>query len=312
MRSNTKKLLIALLGPFALTACSSSPVRILEDPARAVNSVTFTSAGDSIVTAGIDGGVRVLTVRDGQVIQKLGGHSGPVWGVSVSPRGDVASASNGGELWLSSLRGGDHLAVEGASGVVRAVAFASTGDIGVGTDGGVGMVRMANRPPTLAAHGDWKEWVYSVAFSPRGDLIVAGCGDGVGRIYGARNGKLIAQLVGHKEPIYGVAFSPTEAVVATACLDGKVRLWSATDGMFLKELDAHKDAALCVAFSSDGSAVISGGRDGVVRFFARKDGTLLRELVHGSEVRTLAISPRGDLIATAGGGSSIKLWKAKD
>jgi hypothetical protein len=68
--------------------------------------------------------------------------------------------------------------------------------------------------------------------------------------------------------------------------------------------------------SPDGRTVATGDFDGEVILWDVASGDPLQLLDNGGEVRTLAFSPDGQLLASAGGGvdpdSSIKLWRVSD
>ena len=80
----------------------------------------------------------------------------------------------------------------------------------------------------------------------------------------------------HPRTLQSFAWSPAAAVIATGCLDGVVRLWDAGSGELIVALEGH--APLTESF------IVDGG------------------------VRHLAFSPRGDLLASAGGDHSVILW----
>jgi hypothetical protein len=68
--------------------------------------------------------------------------------------------------------------------------------------------------------------------------------------------------------------------------------------------------------SPDGQTVATGDFDGEVILWDVASGDPLRTLSNGGEVRTLAFSPDGQMLASAGGGvdpdSTIKLWRVSD
>lgn len=53
-----------------------------------VTSVAFKPGGQSIVTASIDGSVKVFEKFNGMLIYDLNGHHGPIYSMGISLRGD--------------------------------------------------------------------------------------------------------------------------------------------------------------------------------------------------------------------------------
>ena len=69
------------------------------------------------------------------------------------------------------------------------------------------------------------EGVYSVAFSPDGNMIACGSGDGAVHLWDVHTGEQIATLAGHLERVWSVAFSPDGKTLASGSDDGTVLLW---------------------------------------------------------------------------------------
>jgi WD40 repeat protein len=78
--------------------------------------------------------------------------------------------------------------------------------------------------------------------------------------------------------------------------------------------------AYCAAFSPDGSRIVLGSAHvvplfnyhgaGVIRIVDATSGRILKHIgdAHKRGVESLAISPRGDTLASAGGDGLVKLW----
>jgi len=128
-------------------------------------------------------------------------------------------------------------------------------------------VREQNR---LEGHEDE---VWSVNFSPDGQLIATASADGTVKLWN-REGQELTTLIGHKGIVASVAFSPDSQTIATASFDKTVKLWN-RKGQELKTLIGHKGWVYSVSFSSDGQTIASASKDGTVEVWNR-EGVLLQ------------------------------------
>src|SRR5690348_11122647 len=72
--------------------------------------------------------------------------------------------------------------------------------------------------------------VFSVAFSPKGDVLATGSFDNTVKLWDFKSGKEKLTLKGHTAPVYSVAFSPDGTMIASASQDKTIRVWNPSDG----------------------------------------------------------------------------------
>ncbi len=109
----------------------------------------------------------------------------------------------------------------------------------------------------FTAHSDG---IWSVMFSPRGDLIASGSIDGTAKIWRVADGQVIQDLK-HPHGVTALAFSRDGEYLATTSYDSQVRLWRTADGSLVKTLSGHDKTVWFVEFSPDGKTVASSGED---------------------------------------------------
>jgi WD40 repeat protein len=145
-----------------------------------------------------------------------------------------------------------------------------------------------------------------VAFSPDGQTVVTASLDGTARTW-ALNGRRIATLARHDDAVDEAEFSADGRSVATGGWDGTVRLWDAgTTPDFVRAAGPGPAAPTRVVRNPDGdvTARIAGE---VVRL-ERADGSVSELVGHEKEIASVAFSPDGRRLVTAGGDHHAILW----
>src|SRR5436853_303173 len=234
----------------------------------------------------------------GRLLATLQGHTGPVYGLALSPDGRL-------------------LASGGQDGTVRQWE-ASTGRLLATLHGHTGPV-------------------YGAAMSPDGRLLTSSSEDGTVRLWEAPSGRLLATLQGHDSGVLGVALSADGQLLASGSQDQSVRLWDAPSGRLLSTLQGHTGPVQGVALSADGRLLASGSEDGMVRLWeapfaevesnessARRTadsgessatpprGGRLPATLRGhiGPVYGVALSADGLLLASGGLDGTVRLWEA--
>ncbi|MEL6978647.1 MAG: c-type cytochrome [Pseudomonadota bacterium] len=117
------------------------------------------------------------------------------------------------------------------------------------------------------------------------------------------------RLEGHGGPIKGVAVSSDGRLAATASFDYALGLWDLASGARLTWLDGHEAAANAALFLPDGRLVSGGDDFALMLWDLSGDSAPLRLEGHQNKIQNLALSPMGDLIASASWDGDIGLWR---
>jgi WD40 repeat protein len=161
---------------------------------------------------------------------------------------------------------------------------------------------------TLTGH---EESVYSVSFSPDGQVLASASHDQTIKLWHLSSRKDFRTLSGHLW-VYDVAFSHDGQLLASANGDHTVKLWEVHTCNELKTLDAHSGNVAAVVFVPNTQMVISGSWDYTIKIWNTKTGNRIRTLNgHSSLVNCLAVSPNGHALASGSHDQSIKLWSLK-
>jgi WD40 repeat protein len=163
--------------------------------------------------------------------------------------------------------------------------------------------------------GAHESWVFSLAFSPDGNIAYSGGGEGrvVAWETASAAPKPIRKIEAHRGWVRAMAVSPDGTLLATGGNDRIIRLWNTATGSLVRELTGHQGHVYSLEFSADGKALSSGDLLGVIkewdphsgRDIGGFDAKALHTYDRGQQVdfggvRTMAIAPGEALIAAGG------------
>jgi RNA polymerase sigma factor (sigma-70 family) len=277
----------------------------LEGHTVGVYSLAFLAGGKKAISGGGDGTIRIWDLATGKELKRYEGHEGTVYGLDVSGDGKLLlTGGEDKTMRLWNLETGVEVRrFEGHAGKVRAVAFSPDGKRAVsGCILGDNNLRIwevktgkevSKYPiPTAPAQGrrdignlyggyggfrpevygpfgpfpDARAGISSVAFSPDGKLVLAGCMDNVLRVFELSTGKE-RKLEGHTQQLLGAVFTPDGKRILSGSYDHTVRLWDVDSGKEVCRFLGHTNWVWGVAVSSDGKLGLSGSLDKTVRLW---------------------------------------------
>lgn len=278
----------------------------LEGHTEGVYSLAFLPGGMKAVSGSHDGTVRIWDLETGKELQRYEGHEGTVYGLDVTRDGKwLLTGGEDSTVRLWDLETGKEIRrFAGHEGKVRAVAFSADGkqavsgtvigdatvriwDVETGnevskytvagvpdrnrkrtgllkTGGGFGGIALGGFGPFPFA--EEPGGIASVAFSPDGKLVLAGCMDNVLRIFELGTGKE-RKLEGHTQQLHGAVFTPDGQRILSASYDKTVRLWDVETGKEVCRFFGHDNWVWGVAVSRDGKFGLSGSLDKTVRLW---------------------------------------------
>jgi RNA polymerase sigma factor (sigma-70 family) len=226
--------------------------------------------GKLLLTGGEDSTMRLWDLEAGREVRRFEGHEGKVRAVAFSA--DGKQAASGCILGDSTLRIWDvetgkevskytvavtparnrrNIGINKASGPIPPGGFG-----GFAPPGGYGGIWFPDEPGGIA----------SVAFSPDGKLVLAGCLDNVLRVFELSTGKE-RKLEGHTQQLHGAVFTPDGKRILSASHDKTVRLWDVESGKEVCRFFGHDNWVWGVAVSPDGRLGLSGSLDKTVRLW---------------------------------------------
>jgi WD40 repeat protein len=157
-----------------------------------------------------------------------------------------------------------------------------------------------------------KGGVWGLTQSKDGRRLASAGEDGYVRIYDLDLLKVRHELK-HPAATNGVAFTPDGTRLLTGCEDSRIRIFDVTSGKEEGALVGHQGGSVTdLQFTSDGKQLASTGMDLTVRLWNTSDlrEPVLRETLkaHTKFAFGVAISPKDDLLASAGWDDMIHVW----
>lgn len=330
-------------------AAFGKPEAVLELPGM-VRSLAVLRQPDRVAVACEDGAVHIWTLVEPRELERLRRHSGPVLGVAaagnvvfsaaadqtaaVTPLacelslaahtsscravgwlddGRFATAGDDGRARVFDVSG--RRLQEFLAGEVPLVALAlRPGGVELASAGGKTIFRWNLADPAQLAHRNVQARVTSLAYSPDGSKLAAGCEDGQVRLYATHDARLLERFE-FAAAVHSLAFAPDNRTLLASTSDGRARLVTASLAVLLP---GHKGGGNGLAWFADGSRLLSAGADGRLVVWNPGDGSLLATLPIGGDLPAqagrpgrVAVSRDGTRIAVAAG-KEVLVWNTAE
>jgi len=279
-----------------------------------VLSISWSSDGKRIVTAGKDGTAQIWDPTTGKNLLTFSGHSSSVNRVDWSPDGArIATASEDGVLKLwEAERGDEIITLSGHSGVVWNVAWSPDGAqlASAGEDGTIRIWDTSTGEEISDIRSSSAFW--HVAWSPDGTQLASTNADGLAQVWDPATGAEIFTFAGRTLKQFTITWSPNgEWLATTGGADFSVRIWTASPD-YLTLSGIHAESADWAMWSPDGNHIATGAGDFLAATWDAKTGKPIHTLSgHTGWVQQATWSPDGRRIATASWDNTVKVWDVK-
>lgn len=305
----------AWLRPVAptLTAPGGELLRTLAGHWGGVAGLAIFADGHRVISASLDGTLKIWDLATGSELRTLRGHAGSVLSVAVTADGHLAvSASSDGMLKVWNLESGAELySLDTQNRRLRTVVLTPSGDVAVSQSdlgreivGEIIVWSLEGRMPVSRRAAGVSA---ALAVTPDGHSIVSGAFENIA-IWNSELTR-ISTLSGHRDGVTALAVAANGRWLLSGSRDCTAKIWDLETNSERLTLCGHTDEVTGVAITADGSRAATASNDRTVRIWNLGDGTeLLKLRGHARHVNHVAFSPDGRLALSASDDRTIKVW----
>lgn len=277
-------------------------------PGVTVTGVTFNADATLAVTCSTDQSAFLWDVATAEIRQSFSGHTGSVVGVAITPNGQqviTASADKTIRFW-NSADGQLAKTVTLPAAITKFAASRDTTRVAAAmADHNVAVVSVGDGSITQTLNGH-NTAVAALSFSTDGTRLLSASAERA-VVWQTADGRLL-EILPVSEGITAGVYGPLVNQVVLARADTGLELRTLR---FKAALGEMQQAVTAAEYAGDGS-LYTAGADGMLRRFTPANGQQVFAANHGSPVNDLALSPDGQLLASAGDDQAVKLWTASN
>ncbi|XP_051139450.1 WD40 repeat-containing protein HOS15-like isoform X2 [Andrographis paniculata] len=277
------------------------------EKSKDVTTLDWNGDGTLLATGCYDGQARIWT-KDGELINTLNKHKGPIFSLKWNKKGDLllsGSVDRTAIIW--DAKSGDwKQQFEFHSAPALDVDWRNNNTFATcSTDSMIYVCKIGETRPIKTFAGHQGE-VNAIKWDPIGNLLASCSDDSTAKIWSMKHDTCLLDLREHTKEIYTVRWSPTgpgtsnpnqQLVLASASFDSTIKLWESEHGRLLHSLDGHREPVYSVAFSPNGEFLASGSLDRCLHIWSVKEARIIRTFTGNGGIFEVCWNKEGDKLA---------------
>ena len=309
-----------------------------------ITALEYSADARYFASGATDGLVIIWDAETGTALQQMQGHFGAVTGIAISPDGQTIVSSGADRIAiLWDVETGQEIRrLEGHDGAVRTVAYHPDGStLLTGGRDEILILWDVETGEEIRRYTGHDAFVETVTFDSTGDFALSGASNRTLILWNLAGGNIVRRYEGHSDAVTSVVLSPddTRAVstsctardVDRTCIRGEVLEWDVQTGLITREFVGHMDVVNDAVYTPDGRTIITAScaerrqaaciqGEALEWDSASAGDEIVQFSEHSSAVIAVAVSPDGELVASAGGSrlsgvrgdSAIWVWHSDD
>jgi len=300
---------------------TSQPLSHLRGHGGDVNSVAFNSNGRTVISAAVDGTLRLWDLEEGQIIRHYSStEDGNLFTLTVSPDGHTVlspwftGSSMNVIIW--DLNTGAELRRYSTDNFISNATFSPDGQMALlgvdhynGTPAEVIMLDV-NTGAELRRFTGHLTGVRRLGFLPDGHTAFSNDRNGVTILWDVATGSEIRRFSSDQgDERTTVWFTPDGHNLVDTYGDGSIALWDAETGAELRRFEGHTLAPNVVDFTADGQRAFSGGPDTTAILWDVATGAIIYRFTdHTSQIPIVDMTADGSLGIAGAADDTTLLW----
>jgi eukaryotic-like serine/threonine-protein kinase len=274
-------------------------------------------AAGGTVYAGFAGGtLAAWTPESGGEVRVVGSHESDLRSLDIDAAGRLACASADGVARIWDVPGATVVhTFEDQPGGVHGVRFSEDGAYLTtwNVDGLVWVRDAATWEPVRELELGGLAQVATM--SADGSIVAAGGAEGRLRVWDRASGALLmeAEASSSATSVISLAITPDGTVLYSGTIGRTISEWTIGPGAQPRLVGRHDEAVDAIYLDEQSARLVSASRDRTIRLWPvcedLEPGPETGVAAHGAPVLSVAFSPSGDLLATAGRDDVVYLWE---